>query len=159
MHFLSTDPENIGPILEIRKLSLKRKGLTYDHTQEYKDMIPALEEILAWRLRNITGVFKRISLVGRIDSISGRPTLKVHCSQSQNNWMPTNPHYLNMHPNIHSALATSLPVPGGKVSPRFTILWQSRSPKASHVAIYRAFFPFSLPLYVPFSVSGIDLLD
>lgn len=61
MHFLSTDPENIGPILEIRKSSLKRKGLTYDHTQEYKDTIPALEEILAWRLRNITGVFKRIS--------------------------------------------------------------------------------------------------
>lgn len=138
--FISTDPKNIGPLLEIRKLSLTSEGLTYDHMQEYKVMIPALEEILAWRLINITGVFKKDQFVWRIDSISRRSTLKVHWRQSQNSQQPTNPHYLSMHPSVHSTFATSLPVPGGKVSPIFMILWQSCSPKASTCHL-QSFFP------------------
>lgn len=40
---------------------LKRKGLTHNHAQEYKDIILALGEILARDIKNITGVFKMIS--------------------------------------------------------------------------------------------------
>ena len=133
--------------------SEKQEPYLWSHAREQrKDPSPGRNSCLESEKFVITRVFKKDQQVGRIDLISRRPTLKVCYPQSQNNWKPTNPQYLNMHPNTHSTLATNLPPPGRNISLVVITLWQSCFPKA--MSPLREFLSTSLLLGVPCSVSG-----